>query len=583
MRPVDAVLSSCTFMAADSASPLDVAGIVSVFLPLAPEHRLPAAIDAAHAALLWLRDVTACSKDGNNGDLVDLAVGRLRDEADFSRVFLIGDSSGGNLVHLVAASAAKAGTALHPVRIAGGVLLNPGFAKEEKSRSELDNPPSLFLTEEMVDKLLALGLPVGVNKDSQYTSPVVAAQAVACLKMPPMLLMVAEKDLLHDPQVEYGEAMVRIGKTVETVVSKGSVAHIFYLNFFAVDEMASITTSKADPTKTVIIEEVTGWLRLYSDGTVERLTPPGAEPFNAIIQPYTEPRNGVTVHDITTTKGVDVRLYLHEPAASTPQQRRPVLLHLHGGGFCLSPLYHNFYAPLDSKLDVAGIVSVFLPLAPEHCLPAAINAGHAALLWLRDVACGNSNAHVDPAVGRLRDETDFSRVFLIGDSAGGNLVQLIAASSAKAGTTALHPLRIAGGVLLHPGFAKEEKTRSELENPPSLFLTEEMVDKLLTLGLPVGINKDSQYTSPVLAAEAVAYLKMPPMLLMVAEKDLLHDRQVEYGEAMVRVGKTVETLVSRGSVVHIFYLNFFAVESDPLTAERTRELIDAIKTFINRH
>uniref|UniRef100_A0A0D9XNW4 Alpha/beta hydrolase fold-3 domain-containing protein n=1 Tax=Leersia perrieri TaxID=77586 RepID=A0A0D9XNW4_9ORYZ len=355
--------------------------------------------------------------------------------------------------------------------------------------------------------------------------------------------------------------------------------------------MASTTTVETtDPSKTVI-EEVTGWLRLYSDGTVERLTPPGAEPFTAIIQPYTEPHNGVTVHDITTNGGVHVRLYLHEPpVADAPRRRRAILVHFHGGGFCLSrpswALYHNFYAPLVSKLDVAGIVSVFLPLAPEHRLPAAIDAGHAALLWLRDVAAcnkdGNNGDHVDPALGRLRDEADFSRVFLIGDSSGGNLVHLVAASVAKAGTTALHPVRIAGGVLLNPGFAKEEKSQSDLENPPSLFLTEEMVDKLLALGVPVGMNKDSPYTSPVLAAEAVACLKMPPMLLMVAEKDLLHDPQVEYSEAMVRVGKTVETVVSSGSVAHIFYLNFFAVESDPLTAERTGELIDAIRTFINK-
>ncbi|EAY79871.1 hypothetical protein OsI_35033 [Oryza sativa Indica Group] len=356
--------------------------------------------------------------------------------------------------------------------------------------------------------------------------------------------------------------------------------------------MASTTTApETDPNKTVV-EEVTGWLRLYSDGTVERLAPPGAEPFTAIVPPYTEPRNGVTVRDVTTARGVDVRLYLPaEPAAAhRPRRRRPLLLHLHGGGFCLSSpswaLYHNFYASLTTKLDVAGIVSVFLPLAPEHRLPAAIDAGHAALLWLRDVACSDEG-NLDPAVERLRDEADFSRVFLIGDSSGGNLVHLVAAhAAAKDGGTGadLHPVRLAGGVLLNPGFAREEKSRSELENPPSLFLTEEMMGKLLALGVPLGMNKDSLYTSPSLAAEAVARLHMPPMLLMVAEKDLLHDPQVEYGEVMARVGKTVETVVIRGAVAaHVFYLNFLAVESDPLTAEGTRELIDTIKTFIDRH
>jgi acetyl esterase/lipase len=186
----------------------------------------------------------------------------------------------------------------------------------------------------------------------------------------------------------------------------------------------------------------------------------------------------MTVHDIATGRGIDVRLYLPEPAAAG--SRRPVLLHFHGGGFCVSrpswALYHNFYAPLTAKLRVAGIVSVYLPLAPEHRLPAAIVAGHDALLWLRDVACGKNVVYSAP-VERLRKAADFSRVFLIGDSSGGNLVHLVAARAGEDGMGALHPVRLAGGVLLHPGFAREKRSRSELENPPNPLLTLEMIDR----------------------------------------------------------------------------------------------------------
>ncbi|CAL4988688.1 unnamed protein product [Urochloa decumbens] len=359
--------------------------------------------------------------------------------------------------------------------------------------------------------------------------------------------------------------------------------------------LAATAMAESSPNRTVV-EEVTGWLRIYSDGTVERLTPPGAEPFTAIVPHYTTPRGGVTVHDITTGRGVDVRLYLPEPAATTTsahrRHRRPVLVHLHGGGFCVSrpscALYHNFYAPLAADLNVAGIVSVYLPLAPEQRLPAAIDAGHAALLWLRDVASGRNlyNTGDSAMVARFRRAADFSRVFLVGDSSGGNLVHLVAArvgGEDTPGARSLHPMQLAGGVVLHPGFAREKKSRSEIENPPSLFLTPEMIDKLLALGLPVGVNKDSRYTSPELAAMAVANVRMPPLLLMVAEKDLLRDPQVDYGKAMRRAGKEVETVVSRGDVAHIFYLNFFAVESDPLTKNRTKELVHTIKRFVDRH
>uniref|UniRef100_J3KU84 Alpha/beta hydrolase fold-3 domain-containing protein n=1 Tax=Oryza brachyantha TaxID=4533 RepID=J3KU84_ORYBR len=105
-----------------------------------------------------------------------------------------------------------------------------------------------------------------------------------------------------------------------------------------------------------------------------------------------------------------------------------------------------------ARLDVAGIVSVVLPLTPEHRLPAAIDAGQAALLWLRDVASGgSSNVALDSAVERLRSAADFSRAFLIGDSAGGVLVHNVAARAGEAGAEPLDTLLLAGGVLLHPG------------------------------------------------------------------------------------------------------------------------------------
>ncbi|XP_015698904.2 uncharacterized protein LOC102720201 [Oryza brachyantha] len=116
-------------------------------------------------------------------------------------------------------------------------------------------------------------------------------------------------------------------------------------------------------------------------------------------------------------------------------------------------------------------------------------------------------------------------------------------------------------------------------------MTQETVDKFVMLALPVGTTgRDHPYTSPAAAARAGEGARLPPMLLMVAEEDMLRDPQVEYGEAMARAGKAVETVVSRGrGIGHIFYLNWFAVESDPVAAARARELVDAVKSFVDSH
>ncbi|KAM1157733.1 hypothetical protein TB2_027874 [Malus domestica] len=47
--------------------------------------------------------------------------------ADYDREFLIGDSSGGNIVHHVAAQARTAD--LSPLRLAGGIPIHPGFVR----------------------------------------------------------------------------------------------------------------------------------------------------------------------------------------------------------------------------------------------------------------------------------------------------------------------------------------------------------------------------------------------------------------------------------------------------------------------
>nr|CAD1829136.1 unnamed protein product [Ananas comosus var. bracteatus] len=272
----------------------------------------------------------------------------------------------------------------------------------------------------------------------------------------------------------------------------------------------------------------------------------------------------------------DLRVYLptarNTPSEDCPRGGLPVLLHLQGGGFCISHpswlMYHQFYARLARSVP-AAVVSLALPLAPERRLPAALDAAAAALRHL---------PLLPPSVAA---RLDLSRVFPIGDSSGGNLVHLLAAA-ADGGRYG--PVGLAGGILLHPGFVRSTRSRSELEQrADSVFFTLDMLDKFLALALPPGATKDHPYTCPMgPAAPPLESLPLPPFLVGVAEHDLIVDTNMEYCDAMKRAGKDVEVLLSRG-VSHSFYLNKFAVDTDPLTADRTHELILAIANFIRRH
>lgn len=328
------------------------------------------------------------------------------------------------------------------------------------------------------------------------------------------------------------------------------------------------------------MDEVSGWLRVYDDGSVDRTWtgPPEVKFMADPVPPHEEFINGVATRDVTTDakSGHRVRIYLPDKKPHD-HNKLPIILHFHGGGFCISQadwyMYYSIYTRL-ARSARAICVSVYLRLAPEHRLPAACDDGFSALLWLRSLARGES---YEPW---LNNYADFNRVFLIGDSSGGNLVHEVAA---RAGRVDLGPLRLAGGIPVHPGFARSERSKSELEQPESPFLTLDMVDKFLGFALPVGCTKDHPITCPMgPAAGLLDGLKLPPFLLCVAENDLIRDTNMEYYEIMKKANKDVELLINPG-MGHSFYLNKIAVDMDPLTAAQTSGLIEGIIEFIKKH
>ncbi|XP_076913801.1 putative carboxylesterase 17 [Bidens hawaiensis] len=323
-----------------------------------------------------------------------------------------------------------------------------------------------------------------------------------------------------------------------------------------------------------VTEHIPGWLTVYDDGFVDRSwTKPLQFKFMSDpVPPHDHFVDGVSTHDLTLHNikpDFRVRVYLPELPET---QKLPIILHFHGGGFCITqPDWFRYYYIYTRTARESGaiVVSPYLPLAPEHCLPAAIDDGYATLLWLQDLA--NQKTH-DPL---LSTRVDFNRVFLIGDSSGANIVHQVAKISANE-----NMIRLAGAILIQPVFLRSMRSKSELEKPQSLMFTLDMLDRFLMLALPVGSTKDHPITCPM--NETVAGLDLPPYLLCVAEDDLVIDNETEFYEGMKNDGKKIELLVSNG-VGHTFYLNKVAIDADPNTSMQTQKLIEGISHFVGNH
>ena len=108
---------------------------------LAPEHRLPAAVEDAASSLKWLQ-AQALSEDCEEW---------LSEGVDFGRVFVMGDSSGGNMAHQVALQMAAGWLEVEPVRVRGFVLMAPFFGGTVRTKSE-EGPSETFLNLEHLDR-----------------------------------------------------------------------------------------------------------------------------------------------------------------------------------------------------------------------------------------------------------------------------------------------------------------------------------------------------------------------------------------------------------------------------------------------
>ncbi|CAJ1977244.1 unnamed protein product [Sphenostylis stenocarpa] len=279
-----------------------------------------------------------------------------------------------------------------------------------------------------------------------------------------------------------------------------------------------------------ILTEIPEWIRVFTDGTVER-------PRDFPIVPPTlhDSNTGVSSKDIAISnnppKPISARIYL--PHITDSQTHKlSIYVYFHGGGFffesAFSKLFNHHFLNLVSQAKVL-VVSVEYRLAPEHPLPASYDDSWDALKWV----ASHSNTTNYPTLNTdpwLIHHADFNRLFIGGDSAGANIVHNILVFR--------QPLpgdvKILGAIMAHPYFYGSQPVGSE----PVTGLDQNfynLVWKLVYPSAPGGI--DNPFINPLAAgAPSLAQLACSRILVCVAEKDGLRDRGVWYYEAVKKSG-----------------------------------------------
>jgi acetyl esterase/lipase len=189
--------------------------VLSVDYRLAPEHRLPAAHDDADAFFSWLRAQAAATTDL-----------WLAESADFGRVFVSGDSAGGNIAHHAIVRIGSGALATGAARVAGCILLYPFFGGEQRTASEAACPDDVYLTLTVSDQMWRLALPAGASRDHPLANPFGPdSPALDSVALPPLLVVTGDRDMLVDRIRDYVARLNATGNKRAEFPGKG---HAFF-------------------------------------------------------------------------------------------------------------------------------------------------------------------------------------------------------------------------------------------------------------------------------------------------------------------------------------------------------------------
>jgi acetyl esterase len=233
-----------------------------------------------------------------------------------------------------------------------------------------------------------------------------------------------------------------------------------------------------------------------------------------------EPARDIAVLRDIAGGPVPMRLYDARPERGAG----PVLVYIHGGGWVIGDL--ETHEPLCIDLAIAldvPVVSVDYRLAPEFPFPAAFEDCLAAARW---IASGAN------ALGR-----EASRLFLAGDSAGGNLAAAVAV--ALRDEPAAVP--IIGQWLIYPAADPARTYSSEAQFCEGFLLTKDSMDWFEESY--AGPGDDWRY-SPLLKGAA----GLPPTFVLTAGLDPIRDQGRAYAAACAEAGVDVSYLEAQGTV-----------------------------------
>ncbi|KAL6988174.1 hypothetical protein U1Q18_013922 [Sarracenia purpurea var. burkii] len=276
------------------------------------------------------------------------------------------------------------------------------------------------------------------------------------------------------------------------------------------------------------------------------------------------PKPDVNYKDITMVKGLCARLYIPK-TATNPDQKLPLVVYYHGGAFVMLsaflPPHDDFVYSLVKNSSTIALSVEYGLATNNHPLSLPFNDSWTALEWVASHSSGQGPEEW------INKKVDFSRVFLLGDSAGATLAHNMAM---KAGSKKLKGLNINGIVLIHPYFWGSKPIGHE----PKEADKRAEGDATWNNAGGASLGLDNPLVNPLVDPK-LASLGCSKVLVFIAGEDIYRDRGFYYCEALRTNGwKGKVELVETPGEKHVFHL------TEP-NSKNTQDMLRRISSFLS--
>ena len=234
---------------------------------------------------------------------------------------------------------------------------------------------------------------------------------------------------------------------------------------------------------------------------------------------------------IPVTEGAVTGYYFSDPKLSELTGVMPLMIFCHGGGWVFGNMdFYSIFLSHLAEVTESAILLIDYRLAPKYKFPTAVEDCYDAVLWA--------------AEGAKYWKIDTDRIFIAGDSAGGNLAA--AAALKEYDQTGKTP---AGVLLFYPVTdLSDRNSLSRQRYGKGYALDADLMDAFLDCYLPAGKQThEIRYLSPL----KTDLSSFPPALIVTSEYDILHDQGCAFAEALKQKKRRVIHHDYKGAV-HIF-------------------------------